>query len=195
MLTWQEWGRKNLEDGDLVHRLGDARLARGLYPFSRALAKVTDSRYSHTAIVSIEHGEPFLYDATKAGIRRQPFAIYMIDVIGNQWCVSRCSNLDKTKAIAYAKKRWEEQTPFDFELSPDDRNLYCVELAVKSYRAGGVGLGLPRPIFMIPGIRRWPVTLWCFSKMGLNLTMPVWYVGNTRHGILSSPLLQTVHQE
>src|SRR5688572_6371558 len=35
MSAWESWGKAHLRDGDIVFRMGDARVACGLYPFSR----------------------------------------------------------------------------------------------------------------------------------------------------------------
>ncbi|MGO8903702.1 MAG: hypothetical protein ACLQU5_35995, partial [Isosphaeraceae bacterium] len=35
MARWAQWGRKVLKDGDIVFRLGDARVLHGLFPMSR----------------------------------------------------------------------------------------------------------------------------------------------------------------
>lgn len=191
MNRWQAWGDHNLKDGDLVHRQGNAFIAGGCYPFSRQLAKITDSKYSHTALVVFEEGHAFIYDATQVSIRRQPFSVYMLDTAG-AWCVQRSKDLNVAKAVEYIKDKWLKQIPFDYDLSPDDKAFYCVELAVKSYRAGGVDFGRPTLLLMIPGILKWKVTLYVFSKFGLKLSTSVWYVGNYRHGILGSKLLKTI---
>src|SRR5271157_2853467 len=38
MARWDQWGRKVLQDGDIVFRLGDARVLRGFFPMSRFYA-------------------------------------------------------------------------------------------------------------------------------------------------------------
>jgi hypothetical protein len=191
MNQWQAWGDGHLKNGDLVHRQGDAYIAGGLYPFSRNLAKLTDSRYSHSALVVFEEGHAFIYDATQQSVRRQPFSVYMLDMAG-AWCVQRAEGLDVAKAVEFIKDKWGRQVPFDFNLSSDDKAYYCVELAVKAYRAGGVDLGRPTPLLLVPGVYKWKVTLYVFSKFGLKLGCSVWYVGNYQHGILSSKKLKTI---
>ena len=56
MIQWGQWGRRVLRDGDIVFRLGDARILFGYFPFSRFTANVSGSRYSHTGIVAVEGG-------------------------------------------------------------------------------------------------------------------------------------------
>ena len=70
MTQWDAWGKSVLKDGDVLFRRGDATLLLGRFPFSRFTARVSGSQFSHTGIVAIEDGEPFVYDTTKAGVRR-----------------------------------------------------------------------------------------------------------------------------
>jgi hypothetical protein len=82
MARWKPWGRKRLREGDIVFRLGDARVVRGMVPLSRFIARATGSPFSHTGIVAIEDGSPVVYDCSSAGIQRQPFEVWMLDSIG-----------------------------------------------------------------------------------------------------------------
>ena len=58
MRRWDEWGRAALQDGDIVFRMGDARILGNFFPFSRFLAAASGSRFSHTSVVAIEDGAP-----------------------------------------------------------------------------------------------------------------------------------------
>ena len=71
-----------LRQGDIVFRLGDARVVRGLVPLSRFIARATGSPFSHTGIVAIEDGSPVVYDCSSAGVQRQPFEVWMLDSLG-----------------------------------------------------------------------------------------------------------------
>ena len=39
--------------------------------------------------------------------------------------------------VAYCRKAYEQQVPFDFEFRADDAALYCVELTEKAFRSRG----------------------------------------------------------
>src|SRR4051812_3120002 len=82
MKQWDRWGRAALRDGDILFRRADARLLWGYFPFSRFLANVSGSPFSHTGIVALEDGEVVVYDTTKFSVRRQPFAVWMLDNVG-----------------------------------------------------------------------------------------------------------------
>ena len=58
-----------LRQGDIVFRLGDARVMHGMVPLSRFIARATGSPFSHTGIVAIEDGSPVVYDCSSLGIR------------------------------------------------------------------------------------------------------------------------------
>ena len=60
MGRWHRWGREVLRQGDIVFRLGDARVVRGMVPLSRFIARATGSPFSHTGVVAIEDGSPSL---------------------------------------------------------------------------------------------------------------------------------------
>ena len=82
MGRWLRWGREVLRQGDIVFRLGDARVLRGMVPLSRFIARATGSPFSHTGVVAIEDGSPVVYDCSSAGAQRQPFEVWMLDSLG-----------------------------------------------------------------------------------------------------------------
>jgi hypothetical protein len=83
MARWDKWGRQVLQDGDIVFRLGDARVLHGYFPMSRFYANASNSKFSHTGIVSWEQEGPVVYDTTGTGVARQPFCVWILDNVGN----------------------------------------------------------------------------------------------------------------
>jgi len=196
MARWDAWGRKTLKDGDILFRRGDARILRGLFPMSRFIANVSGSLYSHTGTVAIEGGAPFVYDTTSAGPRRQPFAIWVLDNVG-PFGVKRlkAEYQDKVPTVlAYCRSMYEKQVPFDYELGVDDSALYCLEMTEKAFRAAGLTLSEPVRLAEMENAQQFPICMFCFSSFtNLRLDLPVFFPGNERHGIWSSPLLETVY--
>ena len=145
MTRWDQWGRAVLRDGDIVFRMGDARILHGFFPFSRFLAGASGSRFSHTGIVAIEDGAPVVYDCTKPGVGRIPFAVWILDNVG-AFGVKRLK-AERRRAIpgvlAYCRKVFEEQVPFDFSFDLDDSALYCLEMTEKAFRSQGLALSEP----------------------------------------------------
>jgi hypothetical protein len=202
MAAWDKWGRTVLKEGDVVFRRGDAKILMGKFPFSRWLAKCSGSPFSHTGIVAIEEGVPVVYDTTYASVRRQPFSIWILDNVG-QIGVKRPKTEHRThipEVIAYCRKLYEEQPPFDFELSLDDKAFYCLEMTEKAYRAAGLTLSEPIRIGDMENAGKYPLQLFMFQTMtpwflekGLTLETEIFLPGNEKHGIWASPVLETVY--
>jgi Permuted papain-like amidase enzyme, YaeF/YiiX, C92 family len=201
MARWDRWGRQVLRDGDIVFRLGDARLAHGYFPMSRFLANCSNSKFSHTGIVAIEEEGPVVYDTTRAGVARQPFCVWILDNVGSIG-VKRLRPEYKDaipKVLAYCRKVFEEQVPFDYELSTDDKALYCVEMTEKAYRSAGMELSKPIRVGDMERAPEFPLCMFGLelaSRWSLEhpLTFDhlVYFPGNERHGIWSAAQLVTV---
>jgi hypothetical protein len=196
MKQWQAWGKKVLRGGDLVFRRGDAKILRGHFPMSRFIANVSGSVFSHTGVVSIEDGEPVVYDTTSLGVRRQPFYIWMLDSVG-EFGVKRVRPeyaAYAPKAVAFVREQFVKQPPFDYDLGLDNTAYYCVEMTEKAYRNNGLPLAPPVRLGDMENVARFPICVYGFLKFtNLTLDMEVYFPGNERHGIWSSPFLMTVY--
>jgi hypothetical protein len=196
MKQWDDWGRKFLKDGDIVFRLGDARILAGWFPMSRFLANVSGSQFSHTGIVERVNGDAWVYDMTNYGPRFQPFSVWMLDNVG-AFGVKRPKPQYASyipKALEYCKNVYLRKVPFDYDLGTDDSALYCLELTEKAYRANGLPLAEPVKLGDMENIGRYPITVMGFLKFTpLTLDLPVIFPGNSRHGIWSSRNLATVY--
>jgi hypothetical protein len=202
MRQWDRWGRTVLRDGDIVFRRGDVKVLFGYFPFSRFIANASGSKFSHTAVVAVEDGEPVVYDTTKAGVRRQPFAVWTLDNVGPLG-VKRLRPEHRSKirrVVDFCHRVFEEQVPFDYNLSLDDRELYCVEMTEKACRAASLRLSEPVRLGDMENAAKFPICMFVFQALSavtldqpLSLDLPVFFPGNERHGIWSSPLLETVY--
>jgi hypothetical protein len=196
MRGWDAWGRQVLRDGDIVFRRADARVLFGRFPFSRFIANVTNSQFSHTGIIAIEQGEPVVYDTTKGGVRRQPFAVWMLDNVGAFGVKRVHPGLEgrARKAVECCRDLYQRQVPFDYDLKPDDDALYCVEMTEKAYRAAGLKLSDPIRLADMERAAEYPVCIFAFMQLSsLTLDQQVFFPGNDRHGIWSCPSLRTVY--
>jgi len=196
MKQWDKWGKVVLRDGDILFRRGDAKLLRGHFPFSRFIANVSGSQFSHTGIAVVEDGEPVVYDTTKAGVRRQPFAVWILDNAG-PFGVKRVKpeyQAYTARAVKYCRDLFVQQAPFDYDLGIDDKAFYCVEMSEKAYRTNGLPLADPVRLGDMENIGQFPVCVGVFLKISnLSLDQQVFFPGNDRHGIWSSPNLVTVY--
>jgi hypothetical protein len=201
MTQWRQWGRSVLQDGDIVFRRGDARALRGMFPLSDFIAKATGSPFSHTAVVAIEDGIPVVYDCSSAGVRRQPFEVWMLDCVGAMG-VKRLKPEYRRHipgVIGYCREKYEQQVPFDYEFQPDDSALYCLELTEKAFRSQGLALSEPVRIGDWEYLTDYPLTaiaIQCGTgwvlKRPITIEQPVYLPGNECHGVWGSPLLETV---
>jgi hypothetical protein len=201
MAEWRGWGRRVLREGDIVFRLGDARVVRGFIPASLFIARATGSPFSHTGVVAIEDDWPVVYDSSADGVQRMPFEVWMLDCVGPLG-VKRLKAEHRRhipRVIGYCRDVFERQVPFDYQFRQDDAALYCLELTEKAFRSHGMALSEPVPIGDWEYLSRYPLTAWAILsytarmlKQPISLEQPVYLPGNERQGVWASPLLETV---
>jgi hypothetical protein len=200
MARWDRWGRKVLREGDIVFRLGDARVGRGYFPMSRFLARASNSPFSHTGIVAIEEEGPVVYDMTRTSVNRQPFCVWVLDNIGSIGVERLRPEYRKAipTVVGYCRKVFKEQIPFDYLLSEDDSALYCIEMTEKAFRSAGIELSKPIRLGDMERATEFPVQMFLrfFSKYALDRPLTfdqlVYFPGNERHGIWSAKQLMVV---
>jgi hypothetical protein len=190
-----------LRDGDIVFRLGDARVVRGMAPLSRFIARATGSPFSHTGIVAIEDGSPVVYDCSSPGIQRQPFEVWMLESLGALG-VKRLKPEHRERiagVIGFCRSAFERQVPFDPGFRMEDDSFYCLELTEKAFRSQGLVLSEPVRIGDWEYLASFPITAFLIpSVTGMVLDRPItleqltYVPGNARHGVWASPLLETV---
>jgi hypothetical protein len=201
MARWDKWGKKVLKSGDIVFRLGDARLAHGYFKISRFLARASNSPFSHTGIVSIEEEGPVVYDTTRTGVARQPFCVWVLDNVGSIG-VKRLKPAYQDRVpqvIAFCHKVFNEKLPFDYDLLDDDDKLYCVEMTEKAFRSAGIKLSDPIHLGDMERASDFPLQMFglrfaskYISDHPLTFDSLVYFPGNERHGIWSAKQLETV---
>jgi Permuted papain-like amidase enzyme, YaeF/YiiX, C92 family len=201
MAQWERWGKTVLHDGDIVFRLGDARTLNGWFPLSFLIAQATASPFSHTGVVAIENGSPIVYDCSSSGVQRQPFSVWMLDCVGPLG-IKRLKREHRGRipgVLAFCRDVFEQQVPFDYEFRPDDSKLYCLELTEKAFRSQGLALSEPVRIGDWEDLVHFPLTALAFVRCSgwaldhpISLEQEVYLPGNERHGMWSSPLLETV---
>jgi Permuted papain-like amidase enzyme, YaeF/YiiX, C92 family len=196
MAAWDTWGKANLREGDILLRMGDARAALGLLPFSKFSAAIAGSRFSHSGIVAREGGEVVVYDTTTTGPQRQPLAIWLLDTRGS-FAVKRPKpeyQAQVPRAVAFCRAAYEKQTPFDFGMKLGDDHLYCIELTERAYQTSGLPLSKALRLDELPRYGEFPK----FVRL-LKLATPMvpeqraYVIGNEKIGIWSSPALETVY--
>ena len=101
--------------------------------------------------------------------------------------------------LAYCRKVYQEQVPFDYELGLDDSALYCVEMTQKAFMSAGIELSKPIAVGDMERAPEFPACIFGFRLASrytlehpLNFDTQVYFPGNERHGIWSAKQLVTV---
>jgi hypothetical protein len=197
MAAWEDWGRRNLRDGDILFRMGDARAACGLFPFSKVSAAIACSRFSHSGIVAIEGGQPVVYDTTTTGPQRQPFPIWVLDTRGSLGIKRPRPEYQALapRAVEFCRAVYHAQVPFDYDMKMGDDRFYCIELTERAYRQAGLPLSRPIQLDHLPHYADHP---WLVRLMKLATSMvpnqKAYVIGNDGIGIWSSPSLELVYE-
>jgi hypothetical protein len=193
--AWQRWGDANLEDGDLLFVRGENRILLGLVDFSELASNLTDSPFSHVALVSREGGQLLVYDIVAEGPRRLAFADFVADRRLSLLAAKRLRpeyRQHAPQAIAFCRQVWQQQDPFDEDFRLDNGRWYCSELIETAYRNAGLALSEPVPIQQLPGYHRVSpaVRQLVLSAKPIKPTEAVFVPGNDTLGMWSSPSLQ-----
>lgn len=145
MLTVLPWllpaTAAELRDGDLVFQT--SRSAQ-----SDAIASATGSRWTHTGIVRLVDGEPWVLEAS-ATVRRTPLSVWIAAGDGpiavRRWAEPIWTEPALARLDAL-ERAWLGR-PYDARFEPGDDRLYCSELVREAgLRAAGVELAPLRPL-------------------------------------------------
>lgn len=199
MAEWAAFARDHLQDGDILLRYGTSGTIRGRLA-NRLLTGVSDSAFTHDAIVFHEAGKVFVYDngpAPENSVRKLPFEFWMLGVVPGTLTVLRVRPPFQNcipAALAYCEDAWLRQVPFDSAMRLDDYRLYCTEMIEKAYRSAGLALSDPLPIRCLP---RYNHYRWLRSLVErfteIRVDEPLFALGNACYGVYSSPYLELVY--
>ena len=102
--------------------------------------------------------------------------------------------------LAYCRKVFEQEVPFDYSFDLDDSALYCLEMTEKAFRSRGLALSEPVRLGDMENATRYPICIGLFVSLSplvlkkpLTLEQAVYMPGNGRHGMWASPLLEPVY--
>lgn len=186
----------NVQPGDIICRKGNAYVY-GFFPFSEFICYLTQSKYSHAALIIDVNGEDILTaDVNTTGLRRQYITDWTDDIRGDDILVLRYAgknqNVVRKLAVENAKAVLAIDPTYDDEFLENNEgvNWYCVELVCWCYQRAGVMLCDDIPIQKLPKWKQWlnPIA----KAYGVDYTTSVWCVGNKDIGIISSPDLKEV---
>lgn len=195
---WRTWALDNLQSGDVLFGMGDARAFFGLLPFSKVSSRMAASRYSHTGLISCEEGEVYVYDMAPEGARRLRFADYVLDDKVVNLAIKRPASEYRhaiPEAVAFCQQVYQDQPQFDRKFCLNDDRLYCTELTVLAYRSAGLDLCQPTRLDELPNYHDFPcLTTLAHLMSPLRPGTRVFIPGNDKQGLWSSPQLQLVYE-
>lgn len=186
-----------VKTGDIFFRLGRQSFL-GI-PFESLVAKVTHSNYSHASVALVENDEIKLvevndFGSTLLGIKNwvdfcdtTNFSIWRLDLTEEQ-----------ITALTLSIKKFVDNNP-DYDFTFDDENkFYCTESVCHIFSEAKIPLAparylkeisTPRQYFLITIIGFF-VKL--FTGKGIPTKVPLYFVGNTENGIMSTPGLKKI---
>lgn len=190
-----------LKSGDILYRASDAKGPLGL-PFSRIVARVTNSKYSHAAIVFIENEEIQVLEVNDQGTLKYRLLDWIDTCYNQNLGIYRLKNITSEQEIALAQeihKILEADPDYDFTFSDPDK-YYCTESVVKIYE-NALGIKLDEGYYIKDLV---PTLLYCVLRVGsflfscfgtsLPFNEKLYFVGNEKRGMLSSPLTEVVFE-
>jgi hypothetical protein len=195
------WADRNLESGDILFCLGNTMVLRW-FPLSKVISVMTDSQFSHTAIVSREHhGRWYVYDMKRDGATRTPFPTYMRDNI-ETFGVKRLRRTGDQReyvverAVGYCQAAVIDGVRFDkrFDSADDPTRMYCTELTERAYRRSGVILSGKLPFNQFPSVHKFPWAVKIAHKVfKVRPDHRIYVAGNDEIGLWGSDELELVY--
>ena len=130
-----------VQDGDIIFQTSRSTQ-------SEAIQLATDSPYSHVGIITIQDGEPMVYEAIST-VMATPLADWIRRGEGGRYRLMRPKQpLTQEQIHAMnAVGRSHQHKRYDLRFDWSDQKMYCSELVWKMYKAGaGIELAGLRPM-------------------------------------------------
>jgi|SRR5579884_1868873 len=194
---WNALARACIRDGDVLFRLGRSRTLHGQFT-SLVLADVSDSRFSHAGLACWEGDDLWVYDTAGQGVRKVPFALWMMDAWAGHFTVKRLRPEFRDRipaALAFCDDAYRRGVPYDYWFTGADDRLYCAALIELAFRDAGLELSEPLPIRCLPHYPRYClVGLTVRGLTPLDVDRPIYALGNAYYGLYGSPCLELVYE-
>lgn len=180
-----------IQPGDIVFRLGNTKLLGGVLDFSKIIAEMTESDFSHACIV-LESEDFLIVDVTPFGIERRFF---------KDWHITGTRNIVVKRlkpefmhlipqVLATVHDLIDQDVLYDRDFRHNDNKYYCTELVDHVFRVNGY------PLADTLKIKDFPKLNWVYGLMcklgGIDTNEEAVVAGNKRIGLFSSDMLYTV---
>jgi hypothetical protein len=189
-----------VKTGDILFRL-DGYVFWGLFNFSETVCTLTKSNFDHAAVVYVENEIPMVVEISDQGCTLFRLVDWADYVFASTFSVYRLkTGLDTDANIAKLQESVKtliaSDPDYDFSFGNENGKFYCTEFVAKVYEDAGLPLMKPMLIkdIMGGGWRYWlfyainklagKITGMCF-----NAETPMYFVGNNKQGMMSSPLI------
>lgn len=183
-----------LKTGDVIYRQSYTSMY-GI-PFSTLVASLTKSKYSHAAVIFMKENVPYVFEMNDRGTIEYRLLDWLDFCEGGQFEIHRYKNFTadfEQKLGNLIKKYLDEDASYDFTYLPGNATLYCTESVCQLYKEAGVEICEPALIKdTLNSLWRY----WVFkflnglmlklSGKGFDMSVPVYFVGNTEAGMLAS---------
>ncbi len=182
-----------VQTGDILYRASNAKGPLGL-PFSRMVADITKSPYSHAAILTMDETEPYVLEVNDQGTLKYRLIDWLDTCYTKEFAVYRLKDIDAAtvaKVGEQINKILEEDPDYDFSFSDSSHKLYCVQSVALIYNNVGIKIWEPEYAQQIA-----PYWVYCLFKLGnpifklfgchVPLDVKLYYVGNKQRGMMSS---------
>ena len=191
---WDDWGRRNLQDGDVVFILGTSRVFLGLVNFSKFSSEIADSRFSHVGIIAIEDGQPYVYDTVSGGPRRKPLGWFLARSQIRRVAFRRPREDLESRlphVLHFCRQVYSEHVPYDEQFLLNDDRLYCSEFVEEAFRQQDISLCDAVRIDSLPNFDAFPAAMSAMIETTTSISreQAVIFPGNESYGIWSSPML------
>lgn len=182
-----------LQEGDIIFRLSDARVLNNKISFSRLIADLCKSDFSHAALVyKITDEGVIIADVSILGIERKFLRDWYIDETTNV-VVKRPKpqyQKYKPKVLEELHRLVEKDVLYDEHFTIDDDKYYCTEVVDHCFRVAGLPLADAIKIKNLPAFNLVHSLASVIAQVDVNTEVIV--AGNDNIGLFSSPFLETV---
>ena len=132
---------QDVQEGDLIFHTS-------LSSQSEAIQLATNSPFSHVGIVTIENGQPMVFEAIRR-VSATPLEEWIRRGEGGRYRLMRLKTSLTEGQLSAMRTEGQEQRSKSYDLLFDwsDEKMYCSELVWKIYQEGaGIELAKPRPM-------------------------------------------------